>query len=145
MIVHFDAGLVEHDVRNPVQFFLDLYHRFLLSKNSKMRTLCLRAMTVVYAKHYDAIGQFGDIDYMVHMLNTTMSRSERDHLLQFIDKLLFRMDNVQPFLDAGGVRIFVDLLTLAHLHTDRAQTPLQVQLTWFLFLAELILTDDAFS
>jgi len=34
--------------------------------------------------------------------------------------------NVKEIMDANGVRILVDLLTLAHLHTTRATVPLQV-------------------
>ena len=30
-------------------------------------------------------------------------------------------------MDSNGVRILVDLLTLAHLHTSRATVPLQVE------------------
>lgn len=30
-------------------------------------------------------------------------------------------------MDSNGVRILVDLLTLAHLHTSRATVPLQVK------------------
>ena len=34
--------------------------------------------------------------------------------------------NVKEIMDANGVKILVDLLTLAHLHTSRATVPLQV-------------------
>ena len=34
--------------------------------------------------------------------------------------------NVKDIMDANGVRILVDLLTLAHLHTSRATVPMQV-------------------
>ena len=43
----------------------------------------------------------------------------------FVDKLLYHKQNVKLFLDANGVKILVDLVTLAHLHTTRAYTPLQ--------------------
>ena len=33
--------------------------------------------------------------------------------------------NVRDFMDAFGVRILVDLLMLAHLHTSRARVPTQ--------------------
>lgn len=32
-------------------------------------------------------------------------------------------------MDSNGVRILVDLLTLAHLHTSRATVPLQVRMS----------------
>ena len=53
------------------------------------------------------------------------NRTERDRLLQFIDKLLYHRQNVKLFLDTNGVRVLVDLVTLAHLHTQRAYVPLQ--------------------
>lgn len=50
---------------------------------------------------------------------------ERDRLVLFINKLILHHRNVRELLDAGGVRILVDLLTLAHLHTARAVVPAQ--------------------
>ena len=44
----------------------------------------------------------------------------------FIDKLMYNKKNVKLFLDAAGVKILVDLITLAHLHVSRAHVPLQV-------------------
>ena len=52
-------------------------------------------------------------------------RMERDRLLMFIDKLLYHRQNVKLFLDTNGIRVLVDLVTLAHLHTQRAYVPLQ--------------------
>lgn len=37
----------------------------------------------------------------------------------FISKLILHERNVKDIMDANGVRILVDLLTLAHLHTSR--------------------------
>ena len=34
--------------------------------------------------------------------------------------------NVKEMMDVSGIRVLVDLLTLAHLHTSRAVVPLQV-------------------
>ena len=53
-------------------------------------------------------------------------RQERDRLVLFIDKLLFVRRNVKELLDANGIRVLVDLLTLAHMHTTRATVPTQV-------------------
>ena len=44
---------------------------------------------------------------------------ERDRLVLFINKLILHRRNVKDIMDAAGVRILVDLLTLAHLHTSR--------------------------
>lgn len=81
------VGLMGHDLREPSEFFYDLYHRFLLSTSSKMRNLCLQAMAIVYQHYYAVIGPFADTSFLVHMLNTTLSKLERDHLIQFIDKV----------------------------------------------------------
>ena len=43
----------------------------------------------------------------------------------FIDKLIYHKQNAKLFLDAGGMKILVELVTLAHLHTTRAYVPLQ--------------------
>lgn len=34
--------------------------------------------------------------------------------------------NVKEMMDVNGIRVLVDLLTLAHLHTTRAVVPFQV-------------------
>lgn len=34
--------------------------------------------------------------------------------------------NVKEMMDVNGIRVLVDLLTLAHLHTSRAVVPFQV-------------------
>ena len=43
----------------------------------------------------------------------------------FIDKLLYHKKNVKLFLDANGMKVLLDLMTLAHLHTSRAYVPMQ--------------------
>lgn len=50
---------------------------------------------------------------------------ERDRLVIFISKLISHKKNVRDLLDAGGIRILIDLLTFAHLHTSRAVIPTQ--------------------
>ena len=40
-------------------------------------------------------------------------------------QLLLNERNVKLFIDAGGIRCLVDLVTLAHLHVSRATVPLQ--------------------
>ena len=84
---HYLRLLLEDDpnttrIKNPLTFFNDLYHRFLLSLNTNMKALCLQvvpymgcyfshpqAMTVVYTSCHEAIGSFNDTEYIVHMLN----------------------------------------------------------------------------
>lgn len=43
----------------------------------------------------------------------------------FLTKLILHGRNVRDILESGGIRILVDLLTLAHLHTSRAVIPTQ--------------------
>lgn len=56
-------------IKNPKEFFGDLYHRFLLTGKPEMRGMCLQAMTIVYARHWEEIGVFSDLKYIVLMLD----------------------------------------------------------------------------
>ena len=56
----------------------------------------------------------------------------------FIDKILYHKANIKLFLENNGIKLMVDMLTLAHLHTTRAYVPTQVRrpvvlcdLMWF--------------
>eukprot|EP01134_Creolimax_fragrantissima_P008258 CFRG8258T1 len=107
-------------IHNPVVFFNDLYHRFLLPNTSNMRMKCLQAMTVVYGHCKMNIGPFNDTPHLITMLDKCGDKIERDRLLLFIDALLLHPTNVKLFIDGGGIHTLVDLVTLAHLHTERA-------------------------
>ena len=48
-----------------------------------------------------------------------MDKLERDRLLIFLSKLALNQRNVKEVIDAGGIKVLVDLLALAHLHTSR--------------------------
>ncbi len=50
----------------------------------------------------------------------TADRVERDRLLLFLNKLILHRDNAAAVIGANGVRVLIDLLPLAHLHTNRA-------------------------
>lgn len=115
----------ESPIRKSHEFFNDLYHRFLLTPKVAMKCLCLQAMTLVYGLHHKDIGQFNDTRYIVTMLARTCDKLERDRLLLFLNKLILEKKNVREVVEAGGIRILVDLLTLAHLHVSRAVTPTQ--------------------
>lgn len=54
-------------------------------------------------------------------------REERDRLIMFIDKILYHKANTKLFLENNGMKLMVDMLTLAHLHTTRAYVPTQVR------------------
>ena len=109
------------DISDAISFFYDLYHRFLLA--GQMKLMCLQAMTIVYTQCHATIGSFHDTKYIVDMLDKTSDRAERDQLLVFIDALVLNAANIKSLLDHGGVRVLVDLATLAHLHTTRAYVP----------------------
>lgn len=112
-------------IRRSYEFFNDLYHRFLLTPKVTMKCLCLQAMALVYGLHHSDIGAFNDTRYIVTMLSRTCDKLERDRLLLFLNKLILEKANVREVVEAGGVRILSDLLTLAHLHVSRAVMPTQ--------------------
>jgi DnaJ family protein C protein 13 len=123
-----ECGSVSYDtieIKNPSSFFNDLYHRFLLSVKVNMKCMCLQAMTIVYTKCHEEIGPFADTKYIVGMLDKATDKLERDRLLLFIEALILHKMNIKDVLDANGVRILVDLVTLAHLHKNRAYVPTQ--------------------
>ncbi|XP_045490709.1 dnaJ homolog subfamily C member 13 isoform X1 [Pieris rapae] len=112
-------------IRKSYEFFNDLYHRFLSTPKVEMKCMCLQAMTIVYGRYYEDIGPFADTKYIVQMLDRTCDRMERDRLVQFLAKLILHKKNVSEILEWNGIRILVDLMTLAHLHTSRAMVPTQ--------------------
>ncbi|XP_059584765.1 dnaJ homolog subfamily C member 13 isoform X1 [Alligator mississippiensis] len=112
-------------IKKSYEFFNELYHRFLLTPKVNMKCLCLQALAIVYGRCYEEIGPFSDTKYMVGMLERCTDRLERDRLILFLNKLILNKKNVKDLMDSNGIRILVDLLTLAHLHTSRATVPLQ--------------------
>ncbi|XP_031439701.1 dnaJ homolog subfamily C member 13 isoform X5 [Clupea harengus] len=112
-------------IKRSYEFFNELYHRFLLTPKVTMKCLCLQALTIVYGKCCEEIGPFTDTKYIVGMLDRCTDKLERDRLILFLNKLILNKKNVKEVMDSNGVRILVDLLTLAHLHTSRATVPLQ--------------------
>ncbi|BFZ15550.1 hypothetical protein BsWGS_18589 [Bradybaena similaris] len=120
-----DATEETSAIKKSYEFFNDLYHRFLLTPKVNMKCMCLQAMAIVYGRCHDEIGAFNDTRYIVGMLERCTDRLERDRLILFLNKLILHQRNVKEIMDANGVKTFVDLLTLAHLHTTRATVPLQ--------------------
>ncbi|KAM3822189.1 dnaJ homolog subfamily C member 13 isoform 2-T4 [Vipera latastei] len=112
-------------IKKSYEFFNELYHRFLLTPKINMKCLCLQALAIVYGRCYEEIGAFGDTRYIVGMLERCTDRLERDRLIIFLNKLILNKKNVKELMDSNGIRILVDLLTLAHLHTSRATVPFQ--------------------
>ena len=60
---------MDNPMNKPQEFFFDLYHRFLLSQKAAMKSNCLQAMTIVYARCSEQIGPFNDTKYMTIMLD----------------------------------------------------------------------------
>ena len=112
-------------IKEPHLFFNDLYHRFLLTRNSVMKVCCLQAMAIVYEAYHQEIGRFHDTKFIVGMLDKCTDKTERDRLIMFISQLVRNQENVRDLMDAGGVRVLTDLMTLAHLHVNRATVPTQ--------------------
>ncbi|KAL5005925.1 hypothetical protein ScPMuIL_017083 [Solemya velum] len=112
-------------IKKSYEFFNDLYHRFLLTPKINMKCMCLQAMAIVYGRCHEEIGAFNDTKYIVGMLERCTDKLERDRLLQFLNRLILHPRNVKDIMDANGIKILVDMLTLAHLHTSRATVPFQ--------------------
>lgn len=91
-----------------------------------MKAMCLQAMAKVYGMCHETIGPFHDTRFIVGMLERSSDKLERDRLLLFLKELLKNKKNAKQFIDAGGIRILVDLVVLAHLHVSRATVPMQV-------------------
>ncbi|CAB3992239.1 dnaJ homolog subfamily C member 13-like [Paramuricea clavata] len=118
----------ETPITNALEFFNDLYHRFLLTTKPTMKAMCLQAMTKVYGKCHEEIGAFNDTKYIVGMLDRTSDKLERDRLLFFLNDLTKHQRNVKALLDVNAIKGLVELMTLCHLHTSRATVPLQTNL-----------------
>lgn len=77
-------------------------------------------MALVYSHKSDVIGPFADTGYLVSLLERTFDVEERDRLVCLLAQLVNEPKNVKALLDADGVKCLVDLLPLAHFHTQRA-------------------------
>uniref|UniRef100_A0A8C4HDB9 J domain-containing protein n=1 Tax=Dicentrarchus labrax TaxID=13489 RepID=A0A8C4HDB9_DICLA len=126
LLLEEDENEESNAIKRSYEFFNELYHRFLLTPKVTMKCLCLQALAIVYGKCYEEIGPFTDTKYIVGMLDRCTDKLERDRLILFLNKLILNKKNVKEVMDSNGVRILVDLLTMAHLHTSRATVPLQL-------------------
>lgn len=68
-----------------MEFFNDLYHRFLLSPKPAMKAMCLQAMAIVYGQCHEEIGPFNDTPFIVHKLE----RVREEDSIVFIFPSLF--------------------------------------------------------
>jgi hypothetical protein len=117
----------------PVQWvsyffrFVNSTNRYLNPLNAKLNLIChlLALLGAHLILHISRIR----VNWWLHFWNTSyhillyvtkcIDKMERDRLVLFVNKLILHRRNVKDIMDAGGVRILVDLLTLAHLHTSR--------------------------
>jgi DnaJ family protein C protein 13 len=53
----------------------------------------------------------------------SIEKGERDRLVLFIQKLVLSRENARELVNSGGLKVLVDLLSLAHLHTSRSSSP----------------------
>ncbi|XP_059475793.1 dnaJ homolog subfamily C member 13 [Neocloeon triangulifer] len=121
-----EGTAVGSGIKKASKLFTELYHRFLLSTaRADMRAMCLQAMSIVYGQHYEELKPFSDMKFLVAMLDKSVERSERDRIVLFLRQLVRQKSNCQLMLDAGLVKSLVDLVTLSHLHTNRAMVPSQ--------------------
>ncbi|KAK4337430.1 hypothetical protein RND71_043541 [Anisodus tanguticus] len=107
-------------IKKPYEFFNDLYHKFLLSSNASIKASCIQAMSIIYGAYHEKIGQFNDVKWIISLLKNTIDKLERDRLVIFISKIISNPINVKQIIDANGIKVLVDLVTLAHLHVNRA-------------------------
>ncbi|KZS16300.1 DnaJ subfamily C member 13 [Daphnia magna] len=114
------TGCLAIDIKNPVEFFDELYRRFLTAPKPSLRLPCLQAMALVYGRHRNVIGPFPDTEYLITLLERCSDYEERDRLVCLFSQLVNEPLNVKGMLDADGLRSLIDLLPLAHLHTRRA-------------------------
>ncbi|ELP89557.1 DnaJ domain containing protein, partial [Entamoeba invadens IP1] len=83
---------------------------------------------VSFTRSLEQVGSFKDIVHIISMLRTTRSLLLRDRLIALIRSLLKVEINARKFIDVGGIDLYVELLTLVHLHSDHAIIPLQTNL-----------------
>uniref|UniRef100_A0A0N4Z1M3 J domain-containing protein n=1 Tax=Parastrongyloides trichosuri TaxID=131310 RepID=A0A0N4Z1M3_PARTI len=108
------------DIDDPLFFFNNVYHRFLLSQKIELRCYCLKAMAITYGRHHESIGFFPDSRYIVEMLQNAKTIQERDHYVLLLSKLALNKENARDLIASNTLPMFVDLATLAHLHSSRA-------------------------
>ena len=77
-----------------------------------MKVQCLQAMSIVYERCWEEIGLFEDTSYIIQLLKKTKNRQERDRLVIFVSKLMLHKDNVKLVIDANGIKLLIDLITL---------------------------------
>lgn len=108
-------------IAKPLDFFNDLYHRFLLVPDVASKLECLHGLALLCKFYPEEIGQFNDVPFLLQMLRDATDPCMRDRILLLILQLLKARHNIKLFLDHDGIEPLISLITLAHLHIDRPQ------------------------
>lgn len=74
------------------------------------------------------------IYFIIFLFSQSTDKQERDRLVLFLNKLINHKNNVREIINSKGMKVLVDLLTLAHMHTTRASLTTQVSGRSFLLL-----------
>uniref|UniRef100_A0A2I3HZT1 DnaJ heat shock protein family (Hsp40) member C13 n=1 Tax=Nomascus leucogenys TaxID=61853 RepID=A0A2I3HZT1_NOMLE len=122
LLLEEDENEESGSIKRSYEFFNELYHRFLLTPKVNMKCLCLQALAIVYGRCHEEIGPFTDTRYIIGMLERVL---DYEKCLDYKKNVFLFQKNVKDLMDSNGIRILVDLLTLAHLHVSRATVPLQ--------------------
>eukprot|EP01052_Picozoa_sp_SAG31_P006403 SAG31_NODE_294_length_18242_cov_28.418949_15_plen_452_part_00 len=104
---------VERD-GNPERFFGWAHERFLYSHDDDTKGTCLQVMAIVYKNHHSKLPLFRAMGDVVQMVDYTLSRKVRDNLLIFIQCLLYEQINAKEFMNAGGIQLITELMSLVH-------------------------------
>jgi DnaJ family protein C protein 13 len=99
---------------NPERFFGWAHERFLYSHDDDTKATCLQVMAIVYKHHHAKLPLFRAMPDIVEMVDYTLSRKVRDNLLQFIQTLLYEQINAKEFMNAGGIQLITELMSLVH-------------------------------
>jgi hypothetical protein len=109
-----DVRLLEEVARdgNPERFFGWAHERFLYSHDDDTKATCLQVMAIVYKHHHTSLPLFRAMADVVEMVDYTLSRKVRDNLLIFIQCLLYEPINAKEFMNAGGIQLVTELMSL---------------------------------
>ena len=111
-----EARLLQEVARDgsPERFFNWAFERFLLEHDDDVKATCCRIMTIVYRAHHTQLPAFRAVGDIVKIIDLTPSNKLRDNLLVFVQALLYEPLNMKSFLNAGGIALVVELMTLVH-------------------------------
>lgn len=110
------ARLLEEVKRdgNPERFVNWTFERFLLAHDDNTKATCLQVLTIIYKAHHSTLPVFRAMRDIVEMIDHTFSRRVRDSLLKLIQALLYEPLNAKAFMNANGVQVITELMSLVH-------------------------------